>query len=93
MFESGEDCGERFAGTYVLGALEPDERAAADAHLLVCPSCRSRVRDLEIVPRALADLPLEEFLTDFSVTPDRIEGIARRAVERAANDGGRSGGA
>ncbi|MFD6098688.1 anti-sigma factor family protein [Nocardiopsis flavescens] len=87
MFERDDPCGAPVAGALVLGALDPAERAGADAHLEGCPSCRERVRELEVVPRALADLPLEEFLTDFLLTPERIGGLARRVLERAAREG------
>ena len=29
-------------GVYVLGAMEQDERAAYEAHLLTCEECRNR---------------------------------------------------
>ena len=47
-------------GSYVLGALAPDERMAIDEHLLTCPECRDEVADLAPIPGLLSRIPLEE---------------------------------
>lgn len=78
--------GADLLGVRTLGALGPGERAAADAHLAACPSCREEARELALVPRALADLPLDAYLTDFLLTPDRMGDLARRVLERAADE-------
>src|SRR4051794_21965125 len=44
---------EDAAGTYVLGALPEDERAAYEAHLAVCPACRAETDDLTVAAQAL----------------------------------------
>ncbi|MFL1380095.1 zf-HC2 domain-containing protein [Nocardiopsis protaetiae] len=89
MFEEG--CGADAVGAHLLGAgvpgaLDPGERAAADAHLAACPSCREEAGELAVVPRALADLPLDAYLTDLLLTPDRMGDLARRVLERAEDE-------
>jgi hypothetical protein len=46
-------------GVYVLGALEPAERAAVDAHLATCEGCRAELADIEGLPAMLASLSTE----------------------------------
>lgn len=41
-------------GAYVLGSLEPAERAAVDEHLLSCPTCPAELADLAGLPTLLA---------------------------------------
>jgi anti-sigma factor RsiW len=50
---NGEHLGEA-AELYPLGALEPGERAAADAHLTTCAECRERVAAAEAAAAVLA---------------------------------------
>ena len=56
------DCHEaRIAlGVYVLGAIDPDERAAVDAHLDTCPECRAELAEFMELPGLLALVPSEE---------------------------------
>ena len=42
------------AGAYVLGSLDPDERATFEAHLAGCEDCAAEVRALRRVTAALA---------------------------------------
>lgn len=44
-------------GAYALGALEPRERGAVEAHLRECPACREEVARLAALPGLLARLP------------------------------------
>jgi anti-sigma factor RsiW len=46
-------------GVYVLGALEPAERTAVDAHLATCEGCRAELANLEGLPAVLASLSEE----------------------------------
>src|SRR5512146_792615 len=56
------DCQEaRIAlGVYVLGAIEPDERAAVDEHLDTCQECRAELAEFMELPGLLALVPAEE---------------------------------
>lgn len=47
-------------GAYVLGALEPAERAAVERHLPGCPSCRDEVVSFAPLPGLLRHTPFEE---------------------------------
>ncbi|MDT7544409.1 MAG: hypothetical protein QOE99_519 [Actinomycetota bacterium] len=55
-------------GVYVLDALEPQERAAVDAHLVGCRGCAAELAELNPLP-ALLD----------SLTADDVEGVAPMA--------------
>jgi hypothetical protein len=46
-------------GVYVLGALQPADRAEVDAHLAGCMGCRAELADLEGLPAVLASLSEE----------------------------------
>ena len=56
------DCSEaRVAlGVYVLGAIDPAERALLEAHLDTCEACRAELADLADLPALLALVPAEE---------------------------------
>jgi anti-sigma factor RsiW len=56
------DCQEaRIAlGVYVLGAIDPDERAAVDEHLDTCQECRAELAEFMELPGLLALVPAEE---------------------------------
>jgi hypothetical protein len=56
------DCAEAriSLGVYVLGVLEPEERAAVDAHLAACEGCQAELADLEGLPMLLAVLSTED---------------------------------
>ncbi len=41
-------------GVYVLGAIDPAERALADAHLATCRDCRDELAGLAGLPASLA---------------------------------------
>lgn len=56
------ECGElRLAlGVYVVGAIDPAERAAVDAHLSHCPECREELAGLAGLPALLGRVPRAE---------------------------------
>ena len=56
------DCGDiRYAlGVYVVGAIEPAERAIVDAHLSQCPDCREELAGLAGLPALLGRVPRED---------------------------------
>jgi anti-sigma factor RsiW len=47
-------------GAYVLGALEREERAALEAHLEVCATCRLELDRLAPLPELLSRLSADE---------------------------------
>jgi Putative zinc-finger len=56
------DCAETriSLGVYVLGAIEPAERALVDAHLATCRDCRDELAGLAGLPALLARVATEE---------------------------------
>ncbi|MGH3164301.1 MAG: anti-sigma factor family protein, partial [Trebonia sp.] len=56
------DCGEAriSLGVYVLGAIDPAERALVDAHLATCRDCRDELAGLAGLPALLARVSTEE---------------------------------
>jgi predicted anti-sigma-YlaC factor YlaD len=47
-------------GVYVVGAIEPAERAAVDTHLGHCYECREELAGLALLPALLHRVPVEE---------------------------------
>ena len=47
-------------GVYVLGAIDPAERAQVDEHLAACPGCREELASLAGLPAMLGKVPLVE---------------------------------
>jgi hypothetical protein len=47
-------------GVYVLGAIDPAERATVDAHLAGCPECREELAGLAGLPALLGRVPFDE---------------------------------
>jgi len=62
MTQSTMDCPEvRISlGVYVLGAIDPAERAVVDAHLATCRDCRDELAGLAGLPALLARVSMEE---------------------------------
>lgn len=56
------DCGEAriSLGVYVLGSIDPAERAMVDAHLATCRDCRDELAGLAGLPALLARVGTEE---------------------------------
>jgi Putative zinc-finger len=56
------DCGDirRALGVYVVGAIEPAERATVDAHLPHCTDCREELAGLAGLPALLGRVPKED---------------------------------
>lgn len=46
-------------GVYVLGAIEPDDRAQVDRHLKTCPRCREELAGLAGLPGLLRSMPAQ----------------------------------
>ena len=47
-------------GVYVLGAIDPAERAQVDEHLAACPECREELASLAGLPAMLRKVPVVE---------------------------------
>jgi hypothetical protein len=47
-------------GVYVLGAIDPAERAQVDDHLTICPECREELASLAGLPALLRRIPPDE---------------------------------
>lgn len=47
-------------GVYVLGAIDPAERAIVDSHLSICPECREELAGLAGLPALLRRIPVGE---------------------------------
>jgi anti-sigma factor RsiW len=47
-------------GVYVLGAIDPAERAEVDEHLATCPECREELASLAGLPAMLRKVPVVE---------------------------------
>lgn len=47
-------------GVYVLGAIDPAERAQVDEHLAICPDCREELASLAGLPAMLRKVPVVE---------------------------------
>jgi anti-sigma factor RsiW len=77
-------------GVYLLGAIEPAQRALVDRHLAACPACRAELAGLVGLPSLLRRVPVEKAL---QLPPDaaamvpgpplaalagRVSGIRRR---------------
>jgi anti-sigma-K factor RskA len=68
-------------GAYALDAVSPDERAAIEAHLKTCDSCRNELRAMSAAAAALAStLPAQE------MDAARSAVVKQRLVERARAD-------
>jgi hypothetical protein len=73
--QQGWDCAETriSLGVYVLGAIDPAERAMVDAHLATCRDCRDELAGLASLPALLARVTPEEL--------DRIEAEGGRPAD------------
>jgi anti-sigma factor RsiW len=56
------DCGDirRALGVYVVGAIDPAERATVDGHLSQCSDCREELAGLAGLPALLGRVPKED---------------------------------
>jgi hypothetical protein len=69
-------------GVYVLGAIDPAERAEVDAHLAGCPQCREELAGLEGLPALLARVPSDE-AERIALAVDEPAGDASDVIELA----------
>jgi anti-sigma-K factor RskA len=77
-------------GVYVLGAIEPAERALVDEHLATCPDCREELASLAGLPAMLRKVPLAEAerlaaTTELDADELPSEAMLNSLVARTAN--------
>jgi predicted anti-sigma-YlaC factor YlaD len=71
-------------GAYVLGALDPDERADLERHLHACPACRDDLAEIAGMPGLLGKLTLEDIKAELPSPPeDLYHRLAGRADEES----------
>lgn len=68
-------------GAYVLGALDPAERADLEAHLGECSLCRAELAELAGLPGLLSRLPLDDVTTGGAPGPGLLPRVLA-AVEQ-----------
>jgi anti-sigma factor RsiW len=74
-------------GVYLVGALDADERAAVEAHLAECATCREELAELAVLPSMLERLTIDDFpLEPLPVPDDLFDRVAARAREEDARD-------
>ncbi len=73
-------------GVYVVGALDPAERALVDAHLATCRDCRDELAGLAGLPALLARVSTEEAiaLAAMDGPPEELAGTAEPPRELLA---------
>ena len=78
-------------GVYVLGAIEPAERALVDEHLATCADCREELASLAGLPAMLRKVPLVEAerlaaaTTELDPDAQPSEEMLKSLVARTAN--------
>jgi hypothetical protein len=74
-------------GAYILGALEPAERAEYERHLATCPPCRDAIAQLAVLPGLLGRLDPQTAQRSVTAPPTLLPRVlaavrARRAAAR-----------
>jgi anti-sigma factor RsiW len=86
------DCAEArlSLGVYVLGAIDPAERALVDSHLATCRDCRDELAGLAGLPALLARVGTEEAIAlsaDEPAPPGLLPGMENIPAEGTAAPG------
>ncbi len=68
-------------GSYVLGSLEPADRAALDAHLPGCPACREELATYAAIPALMSRLSIDQV---HRPTPEVLPTVLNRALNTVA---------
>jgi hypothetical protein len=71
-------------GVYVLGAIDPAERAEVDAHLAGCPDCRAELAGLAGLPALLGRVPVSEAARIAGFAVGHLSGQESNENERLA---------
>lgn len=67
-------------GSYVLGSLDPAERAAVDAHLPGCPACREELASYASLPALMSRVSLDQMRQTTPPVPPAVLSRALAAV-------------
>jgi anti-sigma factor RsiW len=61
MVTGGESCAQvrLELGAYLVGAIEPAQRALVNRHLRMCPACRAELSDMAGLPSLLRRIPAD----------------------------------
>jgi len=75
-------CGDirQALGVYVVGAIDPAERAMVDAHLAQCPGCREELAGLAGLPALLGRVPLGD-AERFALDSDELRDLEEPPAE------------
>jgi hypothetical protein len=74
-------------GVYLVGALDPSERAEVDEHLHHCAQCRAELAELAALPSMLDQLTIEDITAEPVALPeDLFDRVAARARADAEVD-------
>jgi hypothetical protein len=59
-------------GAYLVGALDPRERADVEAHLAACPACREEMAELAPLPGLMSRITAEDVVAGPPVADDAL---------------------
>jgi len=70
-------------GSYVLGSLDPADRATLDAHLPGCPACREELASYAAIPALMSRVSIDQLVQP---TPPVPPTVLSRALNTVAAD-------
>jgi anti-sigma factor RsiW len=81
------DCAEAriSLGVYVVGALDPAERAVVDGHLTMCDGCQAELADLASLPALLASVSMDDAVALDGGLPQESATPLAKADDRPAS--------
>ncbi len=72
-------------GSYVLGSLDPADRAALDAHLPGCPACREELATYAALPALMSRLSIDQVRQPTPTVPPTVLSRALNTVAAERN--------
>jgi len=72
-------------GSYVLGSLDPADRAALDAHLPGCPACREELASYAALPALMSRLSIDQVRQPTPTVPPTVLSRALNTVAAERN--------
>jgi len=72
-------------GSYVLGSLEPADRATLDAHLPGCPACREELASYAALPALMSRLSIDQVRQPTPTVPPTVLNRALNTVAAERN--------